>query len=281
MTIKKFSGLRAAIKYALVATSFILLPAALLFTVWQLPRHESSQPDVPTAQITATLEPEMAKGFTINFADYQTSQLTDKFILSHDSRNGGGFNCVWNRNNIVVDDGKLRLGVKPLDDDRAVWTCAEMLSIVPLHYGTYEFSLKTPGVAGTVVNVGTYSDTGDEIDIEFNGQNPSEVELNYWADGINSKGKIAKLNFDTSADFHTYAFAWKKESITWYADGQEIWSTVYKETGKPVDDPSPILINFWNGTQDLMGWVGYLPIENYDPGNPIVTEIEWVKFRPE
>jgi beta-glucanase (GH16 family) len=131
-----------------------------------------------------------------------------------------------------------------------------------------------------VANFGLYSNSGDEIDIEFNGRNPNEVELNYWAKGVNSHGKIAQLDFDASADFHTYAFLWKPDSLTWYADGKIIWQTVYQETGQPLTEPMPMLMNYWAGTEKLNGWIGYLSPDDYATYGEVKTAFDWISFTP-
>lgn len=216
-------------------------------------------------------------GFMIHFDKDDDMNL---FELSDQTSNGGVFNCRWSKNNAKVLDGVLSLNIDPIFGYDKEWACPEMFSRIPLHYGLYEASIQTSGASGTVVNFGLYSDSGDEIDVEFNGSNVQEVELNYWSEGINSHGKIVKLGFDSSIAFHTYAFLWKPDSITWYADGNVIWQTMYAETGKPLTVPTPILINFWAGTKQSDGWIGHLSQSDYNSKNPVTTRFDWVRFTP-
>lgn len=52
------------------------------------------------------------------------------------------------------------------------------------------------------------------------------------------------LGFDASDEHHTYAFEWLPDSITWYVDGEAIYSA----TTNILSTPSKVMMNVWPGT---------------------------------
>src|SRR3546814_5746693 len=56
----------------------------------------------------------------------------------------------------------------------------------------------------------------DEIDFEFLGKSPRQVQVNYYTAGKGGHETMIDLGFDASEDFHTYAFEWRPDSIRWF-----------------------------------------------------------------
>ena len=229
--------------------------------------------------IPLTTYPE--KGLYLDFVDPVPSGL---FYKSDGVRNTNDYyNCIWDAKTSDIIDGKLSLWLeaRTLENNSSFWYAPELFTSVNFHYGLYEASIKVPHQAGVVTFFGTYDHaSGDEIDIEFNGSKPNEVELNYWSKGKNAKGHVIKLGFDATAGYHTYAFDWRPEGITWYVDGEQVWSTTYKEVGSPVNTPSPIIINLWPGSSYVSSWLGaYLNPAN-PPANRIEASFDWIRFTP-
>ena len=251
---------------------FIVLILVSLFTLLDKEKILESNEQSPKVIINYVEE-----GFFLDFDNGDTANI---FNYSNDTSNGGVFNCLWSKDNAIVENGFLNLYITPSSKGKTEWQCPELYSNQYVHYGLYEASIKTSGEIGTVVNFGVYSNAGNEIDIEFNGREKNQVELNYWVDGINSKGKIINLDFKTNEDFHTYAFLWTSDYIVWSVDGKEVWKTTYKETGKPLIEAAPILINFWAGTEKLSGWIGYLSSKKYDSKKPVSAQFDWIKYTP-
>lgn len=49
------------------------------------------------------------------------------------------------------------------------------------------------------------------------------MQFNYYTNGVGKHEYMYDLGFDASEDFHTYAFEWKEDGITWYVDGKEAY----------------------------------------------------------
>lgn len=229
-------------------------------------------PSIKEEIIDITKFPE--EGFYLEFTKDWPDGL---FSKSNGYSNGGIYNCTWDNRVSRIENNHLLL---TLIAEKEQWLCPEIVSNINFSYGYYEAAIKTTNVAGTVTFFGTYSPNGDEIDIEFNGGALSTVELNYWSEGKNSKGKIIKLDFNTAEDYHVYAFDWQPDSLKFYADNDLLWETAYQETKVPVSSPSAIIMSLWPGTKDLNKWLG----DYLDPANPpeknIESSFEWIKFTP-
>jgi endoglucanase len=270
--------------YGLILALFLALPALILLgqQLRETPLEAQNESEITVGE----LKPEQlgrdvaTTGFAINFANNEGNIFRDIFSYTDNSANGEAFNCLWSKDNVVIGNRSLILEAIPSAYGPKEWTCGEASSREPLGYGLYEATIKITESIGSVTSFNIYSHSGDEIDIELNSRNPREVEFNYWSGGVNSRGCIAPLNFDASAGFHKYAFLWRPDSITWYVDGQELWSTVYAETGRPVVAPAPMLLNFWMGSPQLKGWLGYLDPRDYDINRPIRSEFAALAFTP-
>jgi len=214
------------------------------------------------------------EGFYLNFTSPIPPGL---FHKSDDFSNGGVFNCTWSQNAINIIGGKLNLELYTQDNE---WHCAELVTNMNFHYGLFEASIRPSSQYGVVTFFGTYSQNGDEIDIEFNGSNPYEVELNFWSRGINSRGKIIKLDFNVTENYNLYAFNWLPDRLDFYVNNVLVWSTDYSETGIPVDTPSPIILNLWPGTESISDWLGGFIDPANPPENKITASFEWIRFTP-
>ena len=56
------------------------------------------------------------------------------------------------------------------------------------------------------------------------------------------------LDFDPSADFHTYAMNWEEGHLTWYLDGEKVWEYIGETPQKEME----ILLGLYQGA----GWIG-------------------------
>lgn len=159
-------------------------------------------------------------------------------------------------------------------------------------YGRYEVSMKAPSVqpGDTTIN-GNYIATmfvfrdakfrhWREIDIEATGDSPQSVTTNvlhadntaYWNPFIARAVEI-RAPFNARDDFHTYAFEWLPESVTWYIDGEEVRSHHCRD-GVPVPDLSgKIMMNLW-----IFGGDGFGGKEGDNNRWPMHTEYDWIRF---
>ncbi|MGC4431785.1 family 16 glycosylhydrolase, partial [Streptococcus suis] len=78
------------------------------------------------------------------------------------------------------------------------------------------------------------------------------------------------LGFDASEEFHTYAFDWKKDSITWFVDGV----AVHTATTDIPTTPGKIMMNAWPGI-GVDEW-----LKPFDGNVPLVASYDWMKYTP-
>jgi len=55
----------------------------------------------------------------------------------------------------------------------------------------------------------------------------TQLQMNYFTDGVGGHETVLHLGFDASADFHNYTIVWAVGSIQWYVDGV----LIHVETG--------------------------------------------------
>jgi endo-1,3-1,4-beta-glycanase ExoK len=186
----------------------------------------------------------------------------------------------WVGRHIAIAGGRMSI---TLDDSGASgrsFASGEYQTHRFFGYGRFEARLKSVAAPGFVTGFFTYTGPTfngaphDEIDFEFLGKSPRQVQLNYFTDGKGGHDTTIDLGFDASADFHTYAFEWRPDSIRWFVDGR----LVHEETGErgPLPShPGKIYLHVWAG-KDLEDWLGRISY----PGHPLVAEVDCVSFRP-
>jgi len=157
-------------------------------------------------------------------------------------------------------------------------------------YGRYEVRFKSPSVqAGDTAINGGYVATmfvfrnpkftqWREIDIEQIGDSPTVVGTNLingdgqaaWADFFaDTGGGPHPITFNAREDFHTYAFEWTSESVTWYADGTQIRQQVGAAKVAIPEMSTKIMMNLWWGSFGGSG---------ANNQYPLVTQYDWIRF---
>lgn len=212
-----------------------------------------------------------AKGATV-FWEPMTYYNQQAWQKADGYSNGNMFNCTWRANNATfTNDGKLRLALTSSSYNK--FDCAEYRSNFKTGYGLYEVSMKPAKNVGIVSSFFTYTGPSDgtpwdEIDIEFLGKDTTKVQFNYYTNGVGGNEKVIDLGFDASQGYHTYAFDWQPDSITWYVDGV----AKHRATKNIPKTPGKIMMNIWNGT-GVDSWLG-----SYNGANPLYAYYDWVKF---
>ncbi len=186
----------------------------------------------------------------------------------------------WRAENLAIRDGRLRITLTNEPSSGRANASGEYQTQRFFGYGRFEARLKAVAAPGVVTGFFTYTgptfngDPHHEIDFEFLGKSPRQVQLNYYTDGDGDHGTMIDLGFDASADFHSYAFEWRPDSIRWFVDGK----LVHEETGArgPLPSvPGKIYLHLWAG-KDLDGWLGRFVY----PGHPLAAEVDCVAWRP-
>lgn len=190
--------------------------------------------------------------------------------------NGSMFNVTWRKENCSFENGIMRLAI---DEDKSVmktvpYSGGEYRSKDFYGYGRYEVTMKAIKNDGVVSSFFTYTGPSDgnpwdEIDIEILGKDTTKVQFNYFTDSAGNHEYMHDLGFDASEDFHSYAFEWREGKITWFVDGEEVYSA---EENIPVTE-SKIMMNAWCGT-GVDGW-----LKPFDDSNmPLTAEYRSISF---
>ena len=246
------------------------------------PVQESSQPAQSTsaaAEVTAensAAVTEEAPPVSDVLADLTGTydDVSEKFEFSDGWSNGSMFNCTWRKSNAKIFDGSMKLTIDS-DGENIVppYSGAEFRSREFYGYGMYEVVMKPIKNDGVVSSFFTYTGPSDdnpwdEIDIEFLGKDTTKVQFNYFTNSRGNHEYIYDLGFDAAEEFHTYGFDWQEGSITWYVDGE----AVYTATENIPSTPGKIMMNVWPGT-GVDGW-----LNAFDGTVPLTAEYTSVDF---
>ena len=200
------------------------------------------------------------------------------FEASDGWTNGDPFNVFWHKENVTFEDGTMQLIIDADDKQSKVpYSGGEYRSKQFYGYGRYEVSMKAIKNDGCVSSFFTYTGPSDnnpwdEIDFEVLGKDTTQVQLNYYRNGVGGHEKMIDLGFDASEDFHTYAFEWHKNAIIWYVDGKE----VFRREGENLPcTKGKIMMNAWCG-KGVDAWLKAFNDENI----PLTAEYQWIKYTP-
>lgn len=205
--------------------------------------------------------------------------------------NGDPFNVGWEEDNVTTDISKLVLQLDntgcPEDCSDKPYKSGEVRSIDFFGYGTYEVKMKAAtdesgnAPAGIVSAFFIYTgpafdDTWHEVDVaEIKGINVWKNQVTFYHPdlGINGSEEIIDLDFDSSADYHTYTLNWTPDSITWSIDG----TVVRTETENLPDTAMKIYFNMWAviDSPDMEAWAGH-----FDYTSPVKAYYEYITFEP-
>ncbi len=141
-------------------------------------------------------------------------------------------------------------------------------------YGRFEVNLKTSFREGMLSSFFTYNDAGggwNEINIEILGRYTNDFQMNPITPGqVNHVGHYL-MSSSPHADFHTYAFEWTPEYVSWFVDGVE----VLRQTGAHIQTlnlPQKIMMNVW--IPQYENWVGIF----YPDVLPSFSYYDWVSY---
>ena len=209
------------------------------------------------------------------YVDFKSGKPAD-WEVSANWTNGSMFNVTWRDLNVTFEGGNMQLII---DNDETPeggipYSGGEFRSKDFYGYGRYEVSMKAIKNNGVVSSFFTYTGPSDnnpwdEIDVEILGKDTAKVQFNYFTNGAGNHEYMHDLGFDASEDFHTYAFEWHKDRITWFVDGTEVHSAT---ANIPVTE-SKIMMNAWCGT-GVDGW-----LNAFDGATPLSAEYKSVSYR--
>lgn len=195
------------------------------------------------------------------------------FFASNGWSNGSCFDCVWRGENARFENGALTLTIDEDTSGQYNYSGAEFRTSAHYSYGYYETSMQAIRNDGVVSSFFTYTGPSennpwDEIDIEILGKDTTKVQLNYYTNGVGNHEVMYDLGFDASEGYHTYGFDWQPDHITWYVDGEAIY-TAYDNI---PTTPGRIMMNVWPGT-GVDSW-----LKPYDGTTPLTARYQWVTY---
>ncbi|WP_300060373.1 family 16 glycosylhydrolase [uncultured Roseobacter sp.] len=197
----------------------------------------------------------------------------DRWFISSGWTNGDHQSCLWHRDRVAVEDGKLLLSLTADAKDGHDLSCAEIQSRTRFGYGTYEARMKVPYARGMNANLFTFIGAPqdrphNEIDFEFIAPRGPTLQTNFHT-ANNSKNE-GFLEMADDGVFRSYAFIWEPERIRWYIDGALIRD---QRGGVLPDDPQKIYLSLWS-TETLVEWMGA-----FDPESaPQTLVVDWLAY---
>lgn len=127
----------------------------------------------------------------------------------------------------------------------------QLNSLFYVMFGRAEIEVKAAPGAGIVSSLVFESDDGDEIDIEWLGSKPDEIQSNYFG-----KRRVTTYNRGqfhsvarTQADYITYTVDWTKDRIVWMAGGKVVRQLAYADAEQDQYPQTPMRVKFgaWAG----------------------------------
>lgn len=141
-----------------------------------------------------------------------------------------------------------------------------IVSDVYIMYGNVQVKVKSASGKGVVSSYQLQSDCLDEIDFEWLGSDPDQVQANYYRKGKADHTKAKFIDFGGHQDsFHTYTIDWTADKITWSIDGKSVRTVTAEEGGDSYpQSPMSLHVGPWAGgdkDQSPPGTVGmHLPL---------------------
>ncbi|GIM90018.1 beta-glucanase [Paractinoplanes toevensis] len=231
-----------------------------------------------TATGVVPAEAAIGPSFVDNFNAFDTS----RWYKADGYSNGSMFNAGWRADHVWINGGVAGLNLDtqscPGGCSGKPYAAGEYRTTDLYSYGRFEARLKAVKNPGTVTSFFTYTGPSDgqpwdEIDVEILGKNTTQVQLNYFTNGVGGHETVINLGFDASAGYHNYAFEWwNRGTINWFVDGV----LVHQENGSrgPLPThPQRIMMNLWPG----IGVDGWLKPFTY-PGTKLTATYDWAKY---
>ncbi|ORX81581.1 concanavalin A-like lectin/glucanase, partial [Basidiobolus meristosporus CBS 931.73] len=176
-------------------------------------------------------------------------------------------------NHAAVEDGELVLSM-PLGTHRNSYGRlqgfgATVTSVRWIQYGNVTARVKTASTSpGVVTSFIIRNPEGDEIDFEWVGGSPDQVQTNYYYNGIldYKNGRKTPVGSNTADGFNEYMFQWEEDFIKFWVNNKVI-RTVYKkdtwdEKLKVYKYPAKLAqvhLGIWDGGRGALGtmeWAG-------------------------
>lgn len=197
-----------------------------------------------------------------------------RWYISDGWTNGPHQNCFWNKSNVEVKDGILKLSYSR--GENSVYQCGEIQTQKFYSHGLYEIRMKAPP-RNSGFNAAFFSYVGpphgkphDEIDFEILLRPPGSLWLNVHVNGEGNNGTTIE-DLPLSEEFIDYAFDWKPDSLSWYVNGKLVRQVT--DAKLLPTNAQKIFASLWS-TDTLVEWMGKFE----EPQFPFSLEIDRIAY---
>lgn len=203
----------------------------------------------------------ICKDQSFNFGNNYSSKLPKKDSYMGNVSDGdwvySGYLMDYSDEDSTVIAMPKNSGGSVLSSTRYIW------------YGKISARLKTSRDKGVVSAFILFSDVEDEIDNEWIGSNLTQLQTNYYYEGVLNYTHGHKIGTtDTFSNYHTYEIDWQEDKLTWSVDGKvgrtlhknDTYNTTTKKYMYP-QTPSRVQISLWPGgnatsSKSVKEWAG-------------------------
>ncbi|NVO57327.1 family 16 glycosylhydrolase [Rhodobacteraceae bacterium B1Z28] len=196
-----------------------------------------------------------------------------RWYVSSGWTNGSHQNCLWHKNRVKVENGKLLLSLTGNAKQGLDFSCGEVQTNDHLGYGTFEARMKVPYAQGMNANMFTFVGSPqdrphNEIDFEFIAPKTPTLQTNFHFKGDSDNTGMKKMPDDDA--FHDYAFIWEPGRIRWFIDGK----LIRDQSGDDLpNEPQKMYLSLWS-TDTLVSWMGAFQAKSA----PQVLKVEWAAY---
>jgi len=269
----------------------VICSAALAAACSPAPAPRTDLPDSPQGDLAPTNESKLPQRATRGGIAYELSWLDDFEQGLGPSTLADwtfGSNLAWlHPSNVRTSEGALDLwlttrGDTVIDSDRTILG-AEYDRTGAQKFGRFLTRMRPTARPGMVASFFTAFYQFDasyaklletaEIDIEFVGGTKAVQFALHWVDDGGTKHQTEKrvdLDFDASADFHTWEIEWLPDRIVYWVDGRELHRFTDAVILRELEHPQEVRANLW--VSDSVPWAGA-----FDPsGLPRSSRYQWI-----
>jgi beta-glucanase (GH16 family) len=253
-TSKNFLAMGAPVRVAtLAAFAGLLLTSPTSAQTWSSCN--------PTLQSGCAANPALGRSVTINFQDGASDEFTSS-------------------------------GNPTYTSDGAVFTVAQsgqaptLSSKWYIMFGKYSITARAAPGRGIVSSAVLQSDDLDEIDWEWLGGSPNDVQTNYFGRGQTTSYDRAAVHAlsNTQEQFHTYTTEWTENQIIWSIDNSVVRVLNKGDAnGQYPQTPMQLKIGAWAGgdsgnTEGTITWAGGLTDYTAGPFSMYVSSVSIVDY---
>jgi hypothetical protein len=212
---------------------------------------------------------------------FPLSGLGTQWWIAEYDNTAAWLHTAWRASGVSVDTSGIRLDLTPTPQDMRVtkeeladddgtlaekgattkrFTSGQVQRKRWYGYGRYEVVMQ-PAVGDGLISAfyvytgPFFGHTHEEIDIELLGRDTTKIYMNRFIDGKPMEEPVLKdLGFDAGEKPRLYAFEWREDSLTWFAEDQELFRLDgADDVPKP---PAKIYLDLWAGGPGQVNWAG-------------------------